>query len=42
MFRYFNLENLPEIFINYFLTNKDVHNYNTRNALMLHKTVFLY
>ena len=37
MFRYFNLQNLPEIFTNYFLTNKDVHNYNTRNALMLHK-----
>ena len=37
MFRYFNLQNLPEIFTNYFLTNKDVHNYNTRNALVLHK-----
>ncbi len=39
MSRYFNLQNLPEIliFTNYFLTNKDVHNYNTRNALMLHK-----
>ncbi len=29
--------NLPEIFTNYFVTNKDIHNYNTRNASSLHK-----
>jgi hypothetical protein len=37
MFRYFHLQNLPEIFNNYFLSNKDIHNYNTRNASLLHK-----
>ena len=37
MFRYFNFQNLPEIFTYYFLTNKDIHNYNARNASMLHK-----
>ena len=37
MFRYFNLQNLQEIFDKYFLTNKEIHNYNTRNALFLHK-----
>ena len=37
MFRYFHLHNLPEIFTNYFMTNKDIHNYNTRNASSLHK-----
>ena len=37
MFRYFNFQNLPEIFTDYFLTNKDIHNYKTRNASMLHK-----
>jgi hypothetical protein len=26
MFRYFNLQNLPEIFDKYFLTNKEIHN----------------
>ena len=37
MFRYFHLHNLPEIFTDYFLSNKDIHNYNTRNAAVLHK-----
>ena len=37
MFRYFHLHNLPEIFTNYFMFNKDIHNYNTRNASLLHK-----
>ena len=37
MFRYFHLHNLPEIFTDYFLSNKDIHNYNTRNAALLHK-----
>ena len=37
MFRYFHLHNLPEIFTDYFVTNKDIHNYNTRNAALLHK-----
>ena len=35
MFRYFHLQNLPEIFTNYFLTNKEIHNYNTRNSSSL-------
>ena len=38
MFRYFHLQNLPEIFDKYFLTNKEIHNYNTRNASLLHKS----
>ena len=37
MFRYFHLHNLPEIFTDYFLSNKDIHNHNTRNAALLHK-----
>ena len=32
MFRYFNFQNLPEIFTDYFLTNKNIHKYNTRNC----------
>ena len=37
MFQYFHLHNLPEIFTDYFVTNKDIHNYNRRNAALLHK-----
>ena len=37
MFRYFNLQNLPEILEKYFLSNKEIHKYNTRNASLLHK-----
>ena len=37
MFRYFHLHNLPEIFTDYFLSKKDIHNYNTRNGALLHK-----
>ena len=37
MFRYFYLNNLPDIFSGYFMTNHDTHNYNTRNASLLHK-----
>ena len=29
MFRYFHLQNLPELFTNYFFTNKEIHNHNT-------------
>ena len=37
MIRYFYLHKLPEIFDNYFLSNKEIHNHNTRNSLQLHK-----
>ena len=37
MFRYFHLQNLPELFTNYFFTNKEIHNHNTRNFSLLHK-----
>ena len=37
MFRYYHLENLPEVFENYFLTNNQIHQHNTRNAIKLHK-----
>jgi hypothetical protein len=40
MFRYFHLQNLPEIFTNYFMTNKEIHNYNTRNSSSLHKKCY--
>jgi hypothetical protein len=38
MFRYFNLKNLPEIFMSYFKTNNEVHHYNTRKISQLHKS----
>ena len=37
MFRYYHLKNLPEIFENYFVTNNQIHQHNTRNATKLHK-----
>ena len=37
MFRYFHLNNRPDIFTDYFMTDHDIHNYNTRNASLLHK-----
>ena len=37
MYRYYHLKNLPEAFENYFVTNNEIHNYNTRNATKLHK-----
>ena len=37
MFRYFHPKNLPELFTNYFLTNKEIHDHNTRNSSLLHK-----
>ena len=35
--RYFHLKNLPEIFPNCFLANKEIHNYITRSTSSLHK-----
>jgi hypothetical protein len=37
MFRYHNLNNLPEVFSNYFVTNSQIHQHNTRNSQKLHK-----
>ena len=37
MARYLHLQNLPEVFANYFLANKEIHNYNTRTSSLLHK-----
>ena len=37
MVRYFYFQNLPEIFENYFVSNKKIHNYNTRSSSLLHK-----
>jgi hypothetical protein len=37
MFRYFHLKNLPELFTNYFLTNKEIHNHQQRNSSLLLK-----
>ena len=38
MFRYHHLQNLPEVFENYFVTNNQIHKHNTRNASKLHKS----
>ena len=32
MFRYFSFQKLPQIFTDYFLANKNTHNYHTRNC----------
>ena len=37
MFRYYHLNNLPDFFKNYFVTNNQIHEHNTRNASKLHK-----
>ena len=37
MFRYQHLQNLSEIFENYFFTNDQIHQYNTQNKSKLHK-----
>ncbi len=37
MFRYHHLNNLPDFFKNYFVTNNQIHEHNTRNASKLHK-----
>ena len=39
MFRYFYLQNLLEFFTDIFMSNKDFHNYNTRNASLLRKKI---
>ena len=38
MFRYHHLNNLPETFTNYFVTNNQIHQHNTRNASQVHKS----
>ena len=35
MFRYHHLKNLQEYFTNYFITNNQIHQHNTRNASKL-------
>ena len=37
MFRYHHLNNFPEFLKDYFLTNNQIHQYNTRNASKFHK-----
>ena len=37
MFRCYHLENLPEVFENYFVTNNQIRQHDTRNASKLHK-----
>jgi hypothetical protein len=37
MFRYHYLDNLPKYFTNYYVTNNEIHEHNTRNASKLHK-----
>ena len=37
MFRYHYIKNLPEVFINYFVSNNQIH-HNTRKASKLHKS----
>ena len=38
MFRYHYLENLPEVFSNYFSRNDEIQHYNTRTSSQLHKS----
>ena len=40
MVRYFHLKHLPEVFANYFLANKEIHNYHTRTSSLLHKNCY--
>ena len=40
MIRHFHLQNLPKNFTNYFVANKEIHNYNTRNSSSLHKRCY--
>ena len=37
MFRYHHLNNLPNFFTNFFITNTQIHQHNTRNSIKLHK-----
>ena len=37
MFRYHHLNNVPDFFENFFLTNNQIHKHNTRNSSKLHK-----
>ena len=37
MFRYYHFKNLPEVSENYFVTNNQIHQHNTRNASKLRK-----
>jgi hypothetical protein len=34
----FYLQNLTEIFRKHFMSNREIHNYNTRNSSLLHRT----
>ena len=38
MFRYHYSKNLPEVFTDYFVTNDQIHQHNTRNKTQLHKS----
>jgi hypothetical protein len=38
MFRYHHLNNLPKFFTNFFISNNQIHQYNTRNSTKLHKS----
>ena len=38
MFRYHHLNNLPKFFTNCFISNNQIHQYNTRNSTKLHKS----
>jgi hypothetical protein len=39
MFRYHHLNNLPEFFKDYFVTKKQIYQYNTRNASKLQNVI---
>jgi hypothetical protein len=38
MFQFYNMNNMPEIFNNFFKTNNEIHHHNTRSSKKLHKT----
>ena len=38
MFQFYYMNNMPQIFINVFKTNNEIHHHNTRSSKKLHKT----
>jgi hypothetical protein len=36
MFRYHHLQNLPHLFMDFFIVNSQIHQYSTRNSSKLH------
>ena len=37
-YQFYNMNNMPEIFNNFFKTNNEIHHHNTTSSKKLHKT----